>query len=168
MKRPSYNPVFRMVFVMMMFLLLALCLGATQKVFAQSSIQQETIDLTWSLDGLDPDTQAFRLYMHSSPDFSQAVQLGEDLPYNPNDPTAAETFQWPSMNIDVPAGEDVTRYFWVTAVDTSGNECHPGFQHQVCTDNPPDMVEVRFDRLPPVPPSGLTVTARVVVNTVTQ
>jgi hypothetical protein len=151
-----------------LFVLLAILFGFLffgNQAIAQTAVNQEVIDLTWSLEGLDLDTQSFRVYMSDQPDFLTATQLGEDLPYNPNDPAAAETFEWPSMSIDIPGGEMSTRYFWVTSVDTSGNECGPGNDHQVCLDVPPSMVAVEFDRVPPVPPSGLTVTARVVVNT---
>jgi hypothetical protein len=142
--------------ILEVFVVIGLCMSTV------AYAADEQIDLTWSLETLDDDTQHFRLYINTTDDFATATQLGPDLMYNPLAPD--EVFQFPEMQITVPDGEDVSRYFWVTSVDTSGNECGPGYTHQVCMDNPPEMVRVDFDNLPPIPPTGLTVTARVIVN----
>jgi hypothetical protein len=139
------------------FFLMALCMGTL------AYAADEAVDLTWSLENLDADVQYFRLYVNDSANFATANQLGEDMMYNPND--TATVFEFPSMTLAIPDGADVTKYFWVTAVDTSGNECGPGYTHQRCVENPPKMVAVQFDNLPPLPPTGLTVTARVIITT---
>jgi hypothetical protein len=139
------------------FFVMTLCMGTL------AYAAEEAVDITWSLENVEPDVQYFRLYVNDTDDFSTATQLGEDMAYNPNG--GNEVFQFPSMSLTIPDDQDVTKYFWVTAVDTSGNECGPGYTHQKCIDNPPEMVAVQFDNLPPLPPTGLTVTARVIITT---
>jgi hypothetical protein len=80
------------------------------------------------------------------------VKFGDPIPFNPNDPAspASMTFNY---DLTVPADSVVTKWFSVTAIDTSGNESGLA-----------TPVSVTIDNEAPSAPTGLTVTVRIVVQ----
>jgi hypothetical protein len=116
---------------------------------AQEAVEK-AIDLRWQTEGAEPDVQFYQLYAGDSD--TTLVKFGDPIPFNPNAPDAAEQLT-ADYTITVPAGQEVTKWFSVTAIDTSGNES------DLAT-----PVSVVIDNQPPGIPQGLTVTIRIIVQ----
>lgn len=125
------------------------CLLFTFPAVAQDAIDK-VIDVRWQTEGAEPDVASYQLYAGDSD--TTLVAFGEPIPYNPNEPDAAEQLT-ADYTMTVPAGEVVTKWFSVTAIDTSGNES------DLAT-----PVSVVVDNQPPAAPTGLSVTIRLVVQ----
>jgi hypothetical protein len=130
-------------------LLIIFCLAVAFPAAAQDAINK-VIDLRWQTEGAEPDVQSYQLYAGDSD--TTLVPFGDPIPFNPNAPDAAEQLT-ADYTIAVPAGQEVTKWFSVTATDTSGNESGLA-----------TPVSVLIDNQPPAAPQGLTVTIRIIVQ----
>lgn len=123
-------------------------------LFTNSAYAQETsnkvIDLTWQTSNAEPDVQYYQIYAGDSD--TTLVRFGELIHFNPNDPASPDSLMF-DYEFIVPADSIVTKWFSVTAIDTSGNESNLA---------PP--VSITVDSEPPSAPAGLTVTVRIVVQ----
>lgn len=116
-----------------------------------ANAQQATskvIDIYWQTAGAEPDVQYYQLY--TGPSDTELQAFGAPIPFNPNAADAPEQVNV-DYTLEVPAGEEVTQWFSVTAIDTSGNES------ALAT-----PVSVTVDNMAPSAPQGLTVTIRVI------
>ena len=110
----------------------------------------KVIDVRWQTDNAEDDVQSYQLYAGDT-DLT-LVRFGDPIPFSP---LAADAPEQLTANYDmvVPAGQTVTKWFSVTAIDTSGNES------LLAT-----PVSVVVDNQPPAPPQGLMVTIRLIVQ----
>jgi hypothetical protein len=125
------------------------CLAIAFPVSAQEAVDK-VIDVRWQTEGAEADVQFYQVYAGESD--TTLVKFGDPIPFNPNEAGAAEQLSL-DYSMTVPAGETVTRWFSVTAIDTSGNES------ALAT-----PVSVVIDNQPPAAPTGLTVTIRLLVQ----
>lgn len=102
------------------------------------------VALSWDA-GTEPDIQYYQLYVSPTGDDADYGAAGNPIPFNPNDPEAPTTLST-DYTFSAPAGEVTTRWFKVTAIDTSGNESLPS-----------EAVSVTVDNQPPEPPTNLRV-----------
>jgi hypothetical protein len=133
------------------YLLIAvICMMVAGIVAAQAQSIERAVDLRWQTEGAEPDVQYYQLYSGDSD--TTLEKFGDPIFFNPNDPAAPEQITH-ELTIAVPAGEVVTRWFSVSAIDTSGNESPLAVP-----------VSVNIDNIPPTAPSGFTVTIKIVIT----
>jgi len=108
------------------------------------SVTDKQVSISWDA-GSEPDIQYYQIYVSSSGDDAEYGPAGEPIPFNPNEPSAPATIQ-AEYTFHAPAGEVTTRWFKVTAIDTSGNESDPS-----------EAISVSVDNKPPSPPTGIRV-----------
>lgn len=110
---------------------------------AQTATDKQ-VSISWDA-GPEPDIQYYQLYVSSTGDDAEYGPAGDPIPFNPNEPDAPATLST-SYTFVAPAGAETTRWFKVTAIDTSGNESAPS-----------EAVSVTVDNLAPAPPTNLRV-----------
>jgi fibronectin type 3 domain-containing protein len=133
-----------------MILMVCLILLFAGNLNAQS-VTDKQVSLSWDA-GTEPDIQYYQLYVSTSGDDAEYGPVGDPISFNPNDPTAPATLS-ASYTFQAPAGAVTTRWFKVTAIDTSGNESAPS-----------EAVLVSVDNEPPSAPTGIRVA--VIINVV--
>lgn len=125
----------------------AIILALATITMAQTATSK-VIDIYWQTTGAEPDVQYYQLY--TGPSDTELQAFGDPIPFNPNATDAPEQIQQ-QYDLEVPADAEVTQWFSVTAIDTSGNES------ALAT-----PVSVTVDNQAPGAPTGLTVTVRVI------
>lgn len=128
-------------FVLLSVLIVVLCFGSV--VTAQTATDKQ-VAISWDA-GTEPDIQSYQLYVSSTGDDADYGPAGDPIMYNPNEPDAPTTLST-NYTFVAPAGEVTTRWFKVTAIDTSGNESAPS-----------EAVSVTVDNQPPGPPQNVRV-----------
>ena len=127
---------------------ITLLIGAVLLLVVAVNAHANTVTVSWQTDNAEPDVQYYQVYMGDSD--TTLVPFGDRIFFNPNDSPA--TTLTVSPDIEVPAGGEVTKWFSVTAIDTSGNES------SLAT-----PVSVTIDAKPPAAPTGLTVVINIIV-----
>lgn len=109
---------------------------------AAQTVTDKQVALRWNL-GQEPDIALYRVYLLN--EATQTYEVIDTVQVNPNDPATPQVLQ-STYQLQVPAGENVTRWFTVSAVDTSGNESDFA-----------TPVSVTVDNEAPAPPTGLVI-----------
>lgn len=120
---------------------------------ATAGAQEATIkivEVSWLTEGAEPDVQNYQLYVGDTDVVDDMDRFGDPIAFNPNDSDPPAQLG-SDYEMTVPAGQVQTKYFSVTAIDTSGNESARA-----------SPVSITIDNDPPVAPQGLTVTIRIV------
>jgi hypothetical protein len=128
-----------------MILSVILALSFAVATVNAQSVTEKQVAISWDA-GQEADIQYYQLYVSASGNDAEYGPAGEPIPFNPNAPDAPATLS-ADYTFQAPAGEVTTRWFKVTAIDTSGNESAPS-----------EAVSVSVDNEPPSPPENLRVT----------
>jgi hypothetical protein len=134
---------------LVIFVIICGLLVPQSALFGQE-MTNKVVDLTWQTDNAEPDVQYYQIYSGDSD--TTLVKFGDPIPFNPNDPAAPTSMTF-NYDLTVPADSVVTKWFSVTAIDTSGNES------LLAT-----PVSVTIDNEAPSAPTGLTISIRVVTQ----
>lgn len=113
-------------------------------------VAANTITVSWDTTTAEDDVQYYQLYVGDTD--TTLVKFGDLIPFNPLQPDTPVEMST-NYEIVVPAGQVVTKWFSVTAIDTSGNES------ALAT-----PVSVTVDAQPPSAPTGLSVTINIVIE----
>lgn len=132
------------------FVAVLIVMSMTSYVIAQT-ITDKQVAISWDA-GSEPDIQTYQLYVSSTGADDSYGPAGNPIPFNPNDPNAPATLTT-NYTFVAPVGEVTTRWFKVTAIDTSGNESDPS-----------EAVQVSIDQQPPSSPTGIRI--EVLINVV--
>lgn len=124
-------------------------------------VSAATITLTWSVEGADVDTQYYQLWVGDSD--TTLERAGDPIPFSPLNPESPASLTT-DYTLTVSDGTETTKWFSVSAIDTSGNECVPSDTRAICADKQPPIVSKTIDTLPPNPPTQLSVVINLVVQ----
>jgi hypothetical protein len=131
--------------------ILALVIGIALMVLPVALQAQTAADkqvaISWDA-GTEPDIQYYQLYVSSTGNDAEYGPAGDAIPFNPNDASAPTTLST-NYTFLAPEGETTTKWFKVTAIDTSGNESLPSEAASVTIDNqaPPAPTGLRIEIL---------------------
>ena len=136
----------------LLFLLGAILISmAYVKPVHAQSVPDRVIKLSWSVSNAEDDVKGYQVYISDSPTEGWSP-AGDFIDFNPMANTEGVTTLSSNYELVVPTGQVVTKYFTVTATDTSGNES--AFA---------SPVSVVIDKQPPAPPTGFTVVVEIKV-----
>lgn len=129
--------------VYIIFVIALFVMSMASYAIAQT-VTDKQVSISWDA-GSEADIQTYQLYVSSTGADDSYGPAGDPIPFNPNAPDAPATLTT-NYTFVAPAGEVTTRWFKVTAIDTSGNESDPS-----------DAVQVSVDQQPPSAPTGVRV-----------